>query len=248
MKLTGEPALDADEIAASNTDAAKASCLTLALIIGLFLFSYKTFLRPAFTFFVLIMAVLWSLGFALIYVGHFNVLSIAVIPMVLGIGIDFGIQILGRYEEELGLGRTVSQAITASLEHTGVAIITGGSTTAVAFFTLCFNDFIGLAELGVIAGSSMVFCITANLLVLPSIFMLRDRSRTPEDLQRQSSNSAWNFLHTWDRTWSARPWLWIGVAVVISIAADPQPSALRFDYNLLHLQNQSPIRSGRFTK
>jgi hypothetical protein len=239
MKLTGEPALDADQIASSNTDAARASCLTLALIIGLFLFSYKTLLRPAFTFFVLIMAVLWSLGFALIYVGHFNVLSIAVIPMVLGIGIDFGIQILGRYEEELGRGRTVSQAITASLEHTGVAIITGGSTTAVAFFTLCFNDFIGLSELGIIAGSSMVFCIAANLLVLPSIFMLRDRSRTPEDLQKQSSNSAWNFLLGWDIGMVRTPWLWIGVAVVISIASILSLPRLRFDYNLLHLQNQS---------
>ena len=136
LELTGEPTLDADELAATKIDTTKASCITLALIIGSFLLSYRTFLRPALTFSVLIMAVLWSLGFALVFVGHFNVLSIAVIPMVLGIGIDFGIQILGRYEEELGRGRTVNEAVTAALQHTGVAIITGGSTTAAAFFTL----------------------------------------------------------------------------------------------------------------
>jgi hopanoid biosynthesis associated RND transporter like protein HpnN len=237
MELTGEPALDADEMAATKSDTTKASCITLALIIGLFLLSYRTFLRPAFTFSVLIMAVLWSLGFALVAVGHFNVLSIAVIPMVLGIGIDFGIQILGRYEEELGRGRTVNEAVTAALQHTGVAIITGGSTTAAAFFTLCFNDFAGLAELGVIAGASMIFCIAANLVVLPAVFILRDRSRGPDQLKAQSSHSAWRFIQTWDRDMVRTPWLWIGVSVLISIATLVSLPQIKFDYNLLDLDD-----------
>ena len=237
IELTGEPALDTDEAEESNLDAAKAGAITVALIIGLFFFSYRAVFRPAVTILVLIMAVLWSLGFALITVGHFNILSIAVIPMVLGIGIDFGIQILGRYEEELGNGKSVTDAVTIALEHTGIAIITGGSTTAAAFFTLCFNDFVGLAELGLIAGFSMIFCITANLVVLPAVFILRDRNRTTEQLHAQSSNSSWNFIHSWDRDMVRNPWLWIIISVVISIAAAISLPNLRFDYNLLHLDN-----------
>jgi hopanoid biosynthesis associated RND transporter like protein HpnN len=237
LRLTGEPALDADQIITSTSDSIKAGIITVVLIIALFIFSYRTFLRPAFAFFVLIVAVLWSLGFALITVGHFNVLSVAVIPMVLGIGIDFGIQILGRYEEELGHHSDVNKAILQTLQHTGVAIITGGSTTAAAFFSLCFNDFVGLAELGIIAGASMILCITASLLLLPAIFVLRDRKRNPEVLQNQSNNSAWNFIHSWDRTMVSAPRFWIGVAAVISIASILSLPRLAFDYNLLHLQN-----------
>jgi len=239
MELTGEPALDADEAVSSGTDAAKASAITVACIVGLFFFSYRTFLRPAFAFLVLNMAVLWSLGFALICVGHFNVISIAMIPMVLGIGIDFGIQILGRYEEELARHGDVDQAITATLRHTGVAIITGGSTTAAAFFTLCFNDFVGLAELGIIAGFSMVFCIAANLVVLPAIFVLRDRHRGSERLLAQSSNSSWKFIRSWDRNMVRTPRLWLGLAAVISLISILSLPKLRFDYNLLHLNNPS---------
>ncbi len=237
IELTGEPALDTDESEESNMDAAKAGGITMALIVGLFFFSYRAIFRPAVTLIVLIMAVLWSLGFALVTVGHFNILSIAVIPMVLGIGIDFGIQILGRYEEELGHGRPVNEAITTALRHTGIAIITGGSTTAAAFFTLCFNDFVGLAELGLIAGFSMIFCITANLVVLPAVFLLRDRLRSPEQLQAQSSNSAWNFIRTWDRDLVRNPWLWIIVSAGVSIAAACSLPGLKFDYNLLNLDN-----------
>ena len=239
MRVTGEPALDADQIILSTNDSIKAGIITVILIITLFIFSYRTFLRPAFTFFVLIVAVLWSLGFALISVGHFNVLSIAVIPMVLGIGIDFGIQILGRYEEELGRECSVNRAVSEALQHTGVAIITGGSTTAAAFFSLCFNDFVGLAELGIIAGFSMIFCIVAALVLLPAIFVLRDRHRSVDVLRAQSNNSAWNFIHNWDTTMVRTPWLWIGVAAAISVASILSLPHLGFDYNLLHLQNPS---------
>ena len=239
MKLTGEPSLDADEIATSTNDTIHALLITVGLIIGLFLFSYRTLFRPAMVFFALIMGVLWSLGFALLTVGHFNDISMAVIPMVLGIGIDFGIQLLGRYEEELGRNRTVEQAITASLQHTGVAIITGASTTAVAFFTLCFNDFVGLAELGEIAGASMILCLAANLVVLPAIFLLRDRNRSAEQLRAQSSNSAWHFIHNWDTSMVRTPWIWLILATVISVISAISLPHLKFDYNLLHLENQS---------
>ncbi len=254
LQVTGEPALDDEQIRSSTWDAVKAGGITVCLILLLFFFSYRMtwpssggflsvldmiFLwRPGLTFFALIIGVLWSLGFALISVGHFNILSIAVIPMVLGIGIDFGIQMLGRYEEELGHGRGVIESITTAMEHTGVAIITGASVTAAAFFTLCFNDFTGLAELGVIAGCSMVFCLVANLVLLPAIFILRDRHRTTEELVRQSGNSAWNFIRGWDTTMVRTPGLWIVVAIVISIISAVSLPYLRFDYNLLHLQNQ----------
>jgi hopanoid biosynthesis associated RND transporter like protein HpnN len=238
MKLTGEPTLDADEIKSSTGDSIKAAGITIVLIVALFLYSYRTFLRPALTFAVLIMGVLWSLGFALVAVGHFNILSIAVIPMVLGIGIDFGIQILGRYEEELGHNRSVHDSITTALEYTGVAIITGGSTTAAAFFTLCFNDFTGLAELGVIAGCSMIFLLSANLIVLPAVFILRDRHRSTDQLRAQSDSPGWNFIRNWDHSMVRTPRFWLIVAALISIASAISLPYLRFDYNLLHLQNQ----------
>ncbi len=239
LELTGEPALDADEIASASSDSFKATMITLTLIVALFVFSYRAIMRPAFAFITLLMAVTWTFGFAFVVVGHLNILSVAVIPMVLGIGIDFGIQILGRYEEELNHGRTVPEAIAIALEHTGVAIITGGSTTAVAFFTLCFNDFVGLSELGEIASASMILCIAANLVLLPAIFILRDRHRSTASLQAQSSNSAWNFIHNWDHSLVRTPRLWIVVAALVSIASLVSLPRLSFDYNLLHLQNPS---------
>ncbi len=182
------------------------------------------------------MAVLWSLGFTFITIGHFN---ISPLPSSDGPRHRHRLRHpdLGRYEEELSHGRTVHEAVTIALQHTGIAIITGGSTTAAAFFTLCLSDFVGLAELGTIAGFSMIFCIAAALVVLPAVFLLRDRTRTAGQLVTQSSNSAWNFLHTWDRDLVRNPWLWIILSIILSIAAAASLPKLRFDYNLLDLNN-----------
>ncbi len=239
IQLTGEPALDLDQITDAQNDTTHAAVLTLLLILGLFFLSYKTMLRPALTFFSLIVAVLWSLGFSLAVVGPFNILSVAVIPMVLGIGIDFGIQILGRYEEELSRGQTVRDAIRQALEHTGIAIITGGSTTAAAFFTLCLSDFIGLSQLGSTAGASMILCMLGSLILLPALFYLRDRNGWPETLKNSSSQLAWRFLKTWDKDLVRYPWIWVVGSVILSVASILSLSHLRFDYNLLHLQSAS---------
>ena len=83
----------------------------------------------------------------------------------------------------------------------------------------------------------MIFCITANLVMLPAVFLLRDRSLDSERLRATSSDTTWNFIRTWDRDMVRNPWLWIIVSVIISVAAAISLPYLRFDYNLLHLNN-----------
>lgn len=237
LGLTGEPVLNDDELRTSTSDTEKAAFITLALIAGLFFFSYRSLERPIWAGAVLGMAIAWTFAFTMGAIGHFNIISFAVIPMVLGLGIDFGIQILGRYEEELGKGNPVEHAIHTALSITGVAVLTGGSTTAAAFFTLCFNEFLGLRELGAIAGTSIVLCLVANLVTLPAIFVLRDRQRSSEALRKQAANS-WAFMAPLDQRMVRFPKTGVALAVVITLLSIYAIFKVRFDYNLLHLQNR----------
>ncbi|MBI4023685.1 MAG: MMPL family transporter, partial [Verrucomicrobia bacterium] len=124
--LTGEPALSEDEALASTRDTTISSIVTFILIALLFWFSFREFSRPALALLTLMTAVCWTVGFTTLSVGRLNILSITFIPMILGLGIDFGIQILGRYEEELPKTADVITALTHTIMHTGNAIITGG--------------------------------------------------------------------------------------------------------------------------
>ncbi len=233
--LTGEPVLDADQIESSMRSVAIASAITLALIAGLFLFSYHECNRPLLAMAVLVIATLWAFGFTTLAVGHLNIISNAFVAMILGLGIDFGIQILGRYEEEISRGRTCAAALEEALAHTGNAVLTGAATTAAAFYTMCFNDFLGLQELGVIAGTGVLLCAAANLAVFPALIFLHDRHRP--NLDRTAAPTHWRAGFFLREPFRRQPAVLAALAVAITAAAAFGARHARFDYNLLNLQD-----------
>lgn len=236
--LTGEPVLNDDEMQTAAKDVTYASIITFVLIVLLFAVSYKEYARPGWAILVLIMAVVWCFAATMFVVGHLNILTNAFVPMVLGLGIDFGIQIMGRYEEELGRGLSIQDALTATLEHTGVAVITGGSTTAAAFYSMCLSDFKGLAELGAICGTSMVLCILAYLVLLPAIYVLRDRKRPAAELQSAEIAAESHFTAAFNTRIVRHPYIVLAIGGVVTVVCLFSLRTIRFDYNLLNMQNQ----------
>lgn len=236
--LTGEPVLDADQVESSMTSVNRATFIVLGLITALFLFSYKEFSRPMLAIVTLILATLWCFGFGTLAVGHLNLISNAFVAMILGLGIDFGIQVLGRYEEEIAAGRGVLEALQGAVAHTGSAVFTGAVTTAAAFYTMCFNDFVGLSELGVFAGTGVLLCMAANLIVLPAFIWLRDRNRA--NVATTAAPTHWRTGLLMREPFVNRPWAVVIAGMVISAAAVFGVLKLKrdpFDYNLLNLQN-----------
>lgn len=233
--LTGEPVLLDDELKQSTRDMTIASILAFLAIALLFFGAYRELIRPGLALFCLACALFWSLGFTVLTVGHLNIISQAFVLMLLGLGIDFGIQILGRYEEERAKNRTVFEAIENALQYTGSAIITGGGITAVAFFTMCFNDFLGLAELGVIAGCGMIFCMAANLILLPALLVWRDAGKSRPLPHHHTSQMA--FGRKLDHALLSRPRMILILATVGTLLALILSKYVGFDHNLLNLQN-----------
>jgi len=233
--LTGEPVLLDDEMKQSTEDSAKAAMVTFVLIALLFFFAYHEIVRPALALAVLVVVIAWSMGLTAVFVGHLNVISQACVIMIMGLGIDFGIQITGRYEEELARKRGVREAVIRTLENTGLAVLTGGSTTAAAFFTMCFNEFIGLAELGVISGVGMIAAVAANLALLPALLVLRDRRR--EAAIATAPPRVHAVRGDIDRVLFSRPQLALAGFALLALLAALGLSRIRYDYNLLNLQN-----------
>jgi hopanoid biosynthesis associated RND transporter like protein HpnN len=237
--ITGEPVLSDDELQLSTSDSILASVITLVLISALFFFAYRELLRPALAIAALLCSVAWTMGFTMLVVGHLNVISQACVIMILGMGIDFGIQMLARIEEEMAEGHGLHEALATTLEQAGLAIVTGGSTTAIAFYTMCFNDFVGLAEFGVIAGTGVLFAVAANLFLLPAFLLWVHRrhelagDHEDEKVAVPPSRESWL-----DRQIYSKPWLAVGVSAVLTVFFAWQGTKVVFDYNLLNMQNR----------
>ncbi|MGH9868674.1 MAG: MMPL family transporter [Candidatus Polarisedimenticolia bacterium] len=94
-----------------------------------------------------------------------NLMNLVAVPMVFGLGIDFGVYIVNRHEEE---GR---RGIDTVLRHTGSGILLTGVTTLAGFGALLAADFPGLRSMGWVAVLGIGGCLAASLTLLPLLLL-----------------------------------------------------------------------------
>lgn len=177
LYLTGEPVLDSDERATYERDASLALAITLAVVFLIFAYAYRDWVRPVLKISVLIAAVIGALGFTAATVGHLNVLSVAFIVMILGLGDDFAIYVITRYEEERAKGHEPLLALENCLLQSGHAVIMASMTISISFATMILTGLPGLMEMGIVAGGGIVICAMLCLTVLPALLLCQRRER-----------------------------------------------------------------------
>ncbi len=146
-----------------------------AILLLLMLLLYFLRLRPLFFIGIpLAVAVIWTIGVTYLLIGYLNMITGFVGAILLGLGIDYGIHILSRYQHERLIGHDKAKAIEIATSQTGEATLIGALTTAATFLSLSFSRFRGFSEFGTVAGLGIVFCLTAMFTVLPALLELFD--------------------------------------------------------------------------
>ncbi len=235
--VTGKPALSTDEMTAAFRDSEHATMLAFALTLALLIIAFLRVGKPIAMLFVLAITLCWSIGAATLVIGHLSLFSVMFISIVIGIGIDYGIYFLFRYEEELFLGRNLKEAIEITASRSGPGMLLGAITAAATFYVLGLTDFRGLQELGFIAGSAILLSWTGMITVLPAILVLLDRRHADRDGGAIPRAMALERIHVplVDRL-TRRPIMVLVVAALVTAAAALAIGRVRFDYNLLNLQ------------
>ena len=98
--LTGRPVLDADEMRTSDTDSHRSETIALAVVfLGLVLLLRSIWLAVVAEV-SLAVAIGWTFGWATLSVRELNLLSTVFLIALIGIGMDYLIQILAAYRRE----------------------------------------------------------------------------------------------------------------------------------------------------
>jgi hopanoid biosynthesis associated RND transporter like protein HpnN len=231
--LTGVPVLEYEEMATSQRDIELATVLSLSLTVILLLFAFRGLLNVVAAMVSLIVGICLSFGFATLAVGHLNILSMVFAIMLIGLGIEYGIQVVLRYQEELKSGASGLEAIETGLSANMRSIVMAAATVALAFATFAFTDFKGIAELGIIAAGGVFICVAATFTVLPAMLVLLEHFRkkgTPTTISPPAlQNRALRRLFASPRTV-------IVLTLLLSLACVYPTMRMRFDYNLMNLQ------------
>ncbi len=231
--VTGQEALNQDEMGTALHDISLATVLSLAGLAVLLTIFWRGFRRPLLELAELSVALSWTFGLTTLFIGHLNILSIIFTPLLLGLGIDYGIHWLARYQEEIQqMGQTKEEAVRATMLRLGPGLLLAGLTGAVSFFPLVLTGFKGLVELGEITSMGMVMTTVTTLCLLPALIVIFDKAapaaapaaaRRPRILFRLDTGGAAVILVT------------AGVAFAFSLWGARH---VGFDLNMLHLQSR----------
>jgi hopanoid biosynthesis associated RND transporter like protein HpnN len=231
--VTGQEALNADQMSTALEDMKLATLLSLGGLTVLLVVFFRGLRRPLLEIIILLVALSLTFGLTTLFIGHLNILSVAFAPLLLGLGIDYGIHWLARYqEEEERPGALKDEVLRIITERLGPGILLAGLTAALSFFPLVLTGFKGLVELGVICSLGMVVMVFTTLALLPALIVLLDKKK-PSLPPAPPPAGIKSFLGlTPRRVWGILALS--GFGLVFSLWG---AGKVKFDLNMLHLQS-----------
>ena len=230
VRVTGQVALADDEFATLTQGAVLIACVATCAIILMLWFAVRS---PWLIASILVtmfggLLVATAVGLALFH--RFNVISVAFIPLFVGMGMDLGIQFSVRYRAERACGLNVRSALIETGHTMGRSLALAAAAIGLGFLAFAPTPYYGVSQLGVIAGVGMFAALILNLTVLPALIAL---TRAPGAPIRPPDE----WLARIDHYVPAHRRLVVGLGAAAAVFCVALLPWLRFDFNPMHLRN-----------
>ncbi len=229
VRLTGGAAISTEELESVFEGTTLAAFLSLVLVAFLLLYGLRSLRLVIATLVTLIVGLIWSAGFAIAAVGSFNLISVAFAVLFIGLGVDFGIHFALRYREEMTNADTHEAALRRSAKGVGGALALCAAAAAIGFYSFVPTPYRGLAELGLISGTSMFIAFVASVTLLPALLTFMPLPDSIKPLPSMLPNSG-RLLERHGGGIAAG-------AIALGIGASFLVPYARFDFNPLHLKD-----------
>jgi hopanoid biosynthesis associated RND transporter like protein HpnN len=167
----------------------------------------------------------------LVATGRFNLISVAFIPLFVGLGVDFSIQFSVRSLAERLVRPDLETALAATGAAIGKALALSAAAIGAGFFAFLPTSYLGVAELGTVAGLGMAVAFVLTIVLLPALLVVL---RAPQGGMAEVGFTVLapvdSFVHRHRR-------LVLGVALAAAVGSCALLPLLRFDFNPLNLKS-----------
>lgn len=170
-RVAGGPPLTADILEFMGTDGPLASLLALVGVIATVLLLFRFTIASPFVIGSLVVGVLWMLAATIVLGVKINFINLIAFPITFGIGVDYAVNVMGRYLQD-GRGD-----VTAAIRATGGAVGLCSLTTIIGYSSLLLAQNRGLFLFGLVAVLGEVTCLTTAVVMLPAALLAYQRFR-----------------------------------------------------------------------
>ena len=165
------------EVASALTGNQTTAIITtiVAALVILCLFFWITSGRPALGFIAvapIVMALFCVLGTMTLLGIPYNVITALITALSIGIGVDYTIHIIHRYQEEFAHSRDAEAAARRTLGTTGSALLGSALTTALGLGVLIFSSLPPFQQFGIVTAITIAYSLIAAIVVVPPAMIL----------------------------------------------------------------------------
>jgi hopanoid biosynthesis associated RND transporter like protein HpnN len=231
VRLTGSVALSDEEFATIADGAAWNGAVTLLLVVFVLWLALKRARIILAVFVNLLVGLVLTAAVGLWMVGALNPISVAFAVLFVGLGVDFGIQFSVRYRSERYARGDLAPALSATTRGVTRPLLLATASITAAFYSFLPTAYVGLSELGLIAGTGIIIAFASTVTLLPALLTVLKPSGEPSLIGYAALAPLDRFLER------QRNWI-VGLTLGAVILGLPLLAGLRFDFNPLNLRAQ----------
>ena len=180
----------------------------------------------------LLLGLVLTAAFAALAVGTLNLISVAFAVLFVGLAVDFAIQFTVRFRELNQISTDTATALGMTGRSSGRQILTAALATSAGFLAFTPTSFVGVAQLGLIAGVGMVLAFACTLTTLPALIALFGPAAAAEEV-------GFRWARPIDAAIARHHRLILAAAAAMALTGAGLLPWLGFDGDPLHTKNQS---------
>ena len=187
MKVTGNGIIS-DEMNEATMDANTIIMPGIFVVICLILF--VMFKRLSYVILPLVslgISVIWLFGTMILLGISFSIMMVAIVPLLMGLGVDYSVHLFHNYKAELKKGKKPGLAIIASIQDVGMAIFLATLTTVIAFLSFLSASIPPLHDFGILCALGIIYTLITALTFQMTARFLLDRNKTKSFISKNSN-------------------------------------------------------------
>lgn len=161
----------------------------------------------------LVASVIWTYGI-MGYMGiPLNTLNLTIVPLILGVGIDYTVHMVNEFLEHKSNGLSDQEAFRVTGHRAGFAMLIATLTTIIGLIVMIASPSLLMAQLGFLSALAIAFTYLLTITFIPAALSL---IRNTDALGASFKPSA--LMPAWGANISAHKAVWGGVIVLITVA------------------------------
>jgi len=224
--VAGTPRLNADITSAIYAGLTRTGAIAVVLMIVILFIAFPARWRLL-SLPVVLIGVLWTFGVAAAVGVPLTLVTVAGLPVLIGLGVDFAIQFHNRYEEQMRRGQAPAEALIDAVSHIAPTVGVAVAVMILGFMTLLLSAIPAVNDFGILLAIGAAILYAAALFVLNAFLYRFDRRPRMDPVEVTGSRARRLLDRDWLHLgtalpalarWSRRHTLWV-VAISVVLAA-----------------------------